>query len=108
MYRSVLMPAVLMLGLSAAVTPAAAADGRPLICGLRAEIAASLAAKFSERPVSVGLNVDGGMLEVFASKSGTFTVLLTDPTGHACVMTAGNNWESMPAPKESSVKGQRS
>lgn len=110
MYRPVLISAVLMFGLAGAAAPASGAEQptNQAVCGERQQIAESLARKYSEEPVSIGLNVDGGVLEVFASKAGTWTILLTAPNGHSCVMTAGENWESLPKSAGSKIKGQES
>jgi len=36
------------------------------------------------------------MIEVLAAESGTFTVLLTRPTGVSCLSMAGDFWETLP------------
>ncbi len=36
------------------------------------------------------------MIEVLASPSGGFTIILTQPNGLSCVMAAGENWETLP------------
>lgn len=106
MHRSVLTAAAVVFAVAGfSVSPARA--GAP-VCAERAILAESLARRYHEMPVSVGLNVDGGMLEVFASKAGTWTILLTDPNGHSCVMTAGDNWESLPPVADTKGKGQKS
>lgn len=66
------------------------------VCGERKVIMLSLEKTFSEAPVSMGLASNGAMIEVFASSSGSFTILLTRPDGVSCVMAAGENWENLP------------
>ncbi len=66
------------------------------ICGERGAIVASLEKTYSEAPVSMGLGSNGTIIEVFASPSGTFTIILTRPNGLTCVMAAGENWEDLP------------
>ncbi len=66
------------------------------ICGERGAIVASLEKTYSEAPVSMGLGSNGAIIEVFASPSGTFTIILTRPNGLTCVMAAGENWEDLP------------
>ena len=66
------------------------------ICGERGAIVASLEKTYSEAPVSMGLGSNGTIIEVFASPSGTFTIILTRPDGMTCVMAAGENWEDLP------------
>ncbi len=97
MFRFVLLGAALFLAVT--LVPAGPADSSPAICGERADIANSLSRKYSEEPVSLGVNVDGGILEVFASTGGSWTIVVTDQHGRSCVLAAGEHWESF-APKE--------
>lgn len=71
---------------------AASAVAASPACGLRADIAAQLAADWDERPVARGLTVRGDLAEVFASPSGSFTILVTRPDGRACAIAAGEIW----------------
>ncbi len=66
------------------------------MCGERDAIVASLEKIYSEAPVSMGLGSNGAIIEIFASPSGTFTIVLTRPNGLTCVMAAGENWEDLP------------
>ncbi len=66
------------------------------ICGERGAIVASLEKTYSEAPVSMGLGNNGTIIEVFASPSATFTIILTQPNGLTCVMAAGESWEDLP------------
>lgn len=63
------------------------------VCGERGEVAGKLKEKYKEAPVSMGLSNSGSVVEVFASKTGTFTIVMTHPNGIACLMAAGENWE---------------
>ena len=65
-------------------------------CDDRKAIVDKLAKTFSEAPVSMGLATNGSVIEVFASPTGTFTIILTMPSGLSCVMAAGENWEDLP------------
>jgi hypothetical protein len=38
----------------------------------------------------------GYLVEVFASSSGSWTIVLTQPGGTACLIASGNYWESAP------------
>ncbi len=44
----------------------------------------------------MGLASNGAVIEVLASPSGSFTIILTQPNGLSCVMAAGENWENLP------------
>ena len=72
-------------------TPAAAQR----VCGDRGSIAGKLEFNYSEGPVAMGLSMDGSVIEVFASNSGSFTILKTHPSGVTCVIVTGENWEGM-------------
>lgn len=76
----------------------APATARPF-CHDHAEIARQLAARYEETPISLGLQANGDLLQVFASaKSGTWTILSTSPDGRACILAAGQRWESVKPP----------
>jgi len=72
------------------------ASATPVYCGERGEVAKTLAKSYSENPTAMGLSAGGGMIEVFSSKSGTWTIVITQPTGVSCIVAAGENWESLP------------
>ena len=82
----------LLIGWSAFSPPAQA----QAMCGERRAIVATLDKTYSETPVSVGLASNGAIIEIFASPTGTFTIILTRPNGLTCVMAAGENWEDLP------------
>ncbi len=65
-------------------------------CGKRGAVLATLEKTYSEAPVSMGLASNGAIIEVLASPSGTFTIILTRPNGLSCVMAAGENWKNLP------------
>lgn len=72
-----------------------AAHAEPL-CVERKTALKSLEKTYSEAPVSIGLASNGSVIEVLASSSGSFTIILTQPNGLSCVMAAGENWENLP------------
>ena len=82
----------LLIGWSAFSSPAQA----QAMCGERHTVLANLEKIYSEAPVSIGLASNGTVIEVLASPSGSFTIILTQPNGHSCVMAAGENWENLP------------
>ena len=66
------------------------------LCVQRKTALKSLEKTFSEEPVSMGLASNGSVIEVLASPSGSFTIILTLPNGLSCVMASGENWENLP------------
>jgi predicted benzoate:H+ symporter BenE len=65
------------------------------LCGQRMDILETLKTRYHEAPISMGLAVNGGVVEVFASHIGTWTIVVTQPTGVSCVVSAGESWEDL-------------
>ncbi|MEM8871797.1 MAG: hypothetical protein AAGB10_05390 [Pseudomonadota bacterium] len=81
--------------LTAMGTNSATAQSRN--CGERTEIIQRLQDGYGESRAGAGLSTTNGIVEVFASEeSGTWTIILTLPTGKSCLVAAGNSWESGP------------
>ncbi|MCG8547479.1 MAG: hypothetical protein MJE12_25055 [Alphaproteobacteria bacterium] len=66
-------------------------------CADRAVIAKQLETVHKETQQAIGLSSGGGVMEVFTSAAGTWTVLMTFPNGKTCVVAAGEAWEHLPA-----------
>jgi hypothetical protein len=67
-------------------------------CGERADIVAQLTEKYGEARQNVGMNQNNSLVEVFASEAtGTWTILVTMPTGVSCLVAAGQNWQVVEA-----------
>ena len=66
-------------------------------CGERAKFMNKLEEVFAERPIAMGLTEKGAVLEVFASQQGSWTFLITMPSGLSCVVASGQSWESLAA-----------
>ncbi len=71
------------------------------VCGERIALVEKLKAGFNEAPRSMGLANNGHMVEVFASPKGSWTIIVTQPNGLACLLAAGENWEDLPRKKKS-------
>ena len=74
------------------VTPAFAQAA----CGDRTPLARQLETAHKEVQQAIGLSSDGRVIEVFASASGSWTVLMTSPNGLTCVVATGEAWEQLP------------
>ena len=70
------------------------------ICGTRDAALAYLARQYGERPRAIGLAANGQVVEVLASQSGSWTMLVTRPDGLACVVASGEAWETLPKTAE--------
>ena len=78
----------LLIGLASSATPVHAQN-----CATRDLIVGHLETKFDEKLTARGLQTAQSMLEVWVSdESGTFTVILTNPSGVSCIVAAGTNW----------------
>lgn len=93
-----LMALSLIAGVAAVTASTfAQADEESVGCHQPREIARLLSTDFSERPVAYGLQQDGTLMQIFASKTGeTWTVVLTTPTGLSCIVAEGTRWENLP------------
>ena len=95
----------LILSTSAVISGAFAAplaaetESRParMPCHDAVEIAKQLSRKYDEAPVAFGLQTNGNLLQIYASKgTGTWTVVSTTPAGVSCIVAAGKSWENLP------------
>ncbi len=96
-----LLFAVLLLCLVIAWASPAVAQ---TVCGERAKFIEMLGTKYLEQPVSMGLTSSGAVIEVLTSPTGTWSILLTYPTGLTCMVATGEKWEALPV----SVPGELS
>ncbi|MBT3361919.1 MAG: hypothetical protein HN403_20025 [Rhodospirillales bacterium] len=75
------------------------ASAQVAACGDRGSIAEKLDDGYSELPVAMGLSANGSVVEVFASMTGTFTIIVTQPDGMSCILVTGESWEGIGAMK---------
>jgi hypothetical protein len=80
------------LGLSAELAAAQS------VCGQRKDIIATLDKSYAESRRAVGLvGQDGkGVIELFVSDKGTWTMLVTSARGNTCIIAAGLGWQGVP------------
>lgn len=78
------------LALALFVTPAQAM----MVCGERADIVGALLQGHDEQPVADGLAGSGGVVELFLSPNGSWTLIMTLPQGKTCLLSSGTNWET--------------
>src|SRR5689334_2888642 len=77
--------ATIMLGM----IPTATADP----CGQRADLAQFLEQRYGETIRATGITGRGALIEIYASEKGTWTMVLTLPSGPSCVLGDGTDWE---------------
>ena len=51
--------------------------------------------KYGETQVGMGFVSPTDIIEVYVSKRGSFTVLVTKPNGKTCLVAAGRGWEDI-------------
>jgi hypothetical protein len=88
-----LIACVAALTLSAGTKPA---EAQRVLCKDRGEIVKILSNRFNETQRSFGLQNDSRVLELYASPDGSWTALLTMPSGKSCVIAAGEAWTTLP------------
>ena len=92
-----ILTAGLLFGMAATAPPAYASN-----CALRTDVVDRLQSKYSESLTAGGLQGTNNvqtMVEVWASeKTGTFTVILTNPQGISCVVATGTDFFKREAP----------
>lgn len=69
------------------------------LCGKRGDFVKALTDKYQESGKALGITGQVNLVEVFASKAGTWTILVTTPEGRTCIIAAGNSWEDLPPAK---------
>jgi hypothetical protein len=81
-----------------AMLAAPAAATNMSFCGERTKIVEVLNSKYQEARLSGGIiGQDGsGVMELFVSKKGTWTMLATMAKGQTCIVAAGQSWADMP------------
>ena len=85
----------ILLGILFVIYPFSPATAQQA-CGKRDTFMVKLEENFAERPIAMGLTDKGSVLEVFASKSGSWTFLVTMPNGMTCVVASGQRWVNLP------------
>ena len=72
-------------------------------CRQHEQMVAELKREYNETVSSLGLNSKGVVIEILVSPTGTFTIILTRPTGLSCVIAEGNSWEKVDPPLDNPV-----
>lgn len=92
---AVLAASALVTPASALVTPASA----QVLCGSREALIATLnSEKYQESRRAFGIvgQSGAGVMELFVSKAGTWTLLMTYAKDATCIVAAGYAWEATP------------
>ena len=63
-------------------------------CAERSVIVQKLAAEFKENPTAMGMDSGGRIIELFLSRTGSFTILVSYPNGQSCILATGQRWQT--------------
>ncbi len=67
-------------------------------CIDRDDAVEQLSKQYGEKVAARGLTQNGkAMFELLVSKSGSWTVLVSDPAGRSCIVANGEDWQRLPA-----------
>ena len=73
-----------------------AGEAAAMQCANHDNMAKALTGKFKETRRAMGLVNSTGVMEVFMSPQGTWTVVVTDTRGIACIAASGDGWQDVP------------
>ena len=64
-------------------------------CGPREGFVKALKDKYQESSEGMGFSGEANVVEVFSSKTGTWTIIVTTPNGTSCIIAAGQGWKKL-------------
>jgi len=77
-------------------SPALAQTAPNTNCAPRQAVVERLGARYGESRQSIGIGSNNSVVEVFAStETGTWTIVVTMPTGVSCLVAAGQAFEAV-------------
>ena len=87
--------ALAVLSAAMAVGFGAAASAVEIQCAKHQQMVGLLTKKFSEAPLAMGTVNQDRFMQLFVSKAGSWTIIVTKADGEACILAAGENWERL-------------
>lgn len=73
-----------------------AGEAAAMQCANHDNMAKTLTGKFKETRRAMGVVNSTAVMEVFMSPQGTWTVVVTDTRGIACIAASGDEWQDVP------------
>ena len=64
-------------------------------CAVRSTLVGQLAETYSETRKGMGMTGTNAVVELFVSEAGTWTVIVTMPSGMTCLVASGAGWETL-------------
>ncbi len=86
-FQKIIAALLLMFFLTSAV------HAQVMVCGKHDDFAKGLLKQYGEEVRGMGITSTGALIELYASISGTWTVLITTPSGRACIAAEGSDFE---------------
>ncbi|WP_339853358.1 hypothetical protein [uncultured Nisaea sp.] len=83
--------AAIVAGIVSFVAPASAID--PRLCTQHGDLVNQLGKKYGEAVSASGFDGAGNFVQIFSSKTGSWTIAISTPGGQTCVISAGNDWQ---------------
>ncbi len=81
--------------LAAGFVCAASAAHAQSVCHQYAQFVTELGRKYLEAPIAYGLTSTNQVIEVLASGSGSWTMIITSTDGTTCAVAAGESWSKV-------------
>lgn len=69
------------------------------VCSERKKFTSFLTKTYKEQQKAVGLVSDTGLMEIYVSEEGTWSIIMTGRKGISCLIAAGDNWKGLKKPK---------
>ena len=67
----------------------------PWACVERKALIKDFAERYQEVPSAIGVTSDGNLAEVLTSKSGNWTLVISNPKDQTCVVASGSGWRTL-------------
>ena len=61
-------------------------------CAKRSTVVSALKKDYKEVQQAIGLSNGGGLIEIFVSPRGSFSITITNPSQITCIISAGEHW----------------
>jgi len=88
--------AVLPVQAFAEMAPANTGSTLQAACAPHDALVAQLNGRYAEKLTSLGLSVNGHIMQVYAAADGqSWTIVSTNPAGVSCILASGHHWQGV-------------
>lgn len=85
----------LLIGLLLSLAWHATANAQGVGCGKHDTIVAALKSNYQEERRAIALAATAGVVELYVSPAGTWSMVVTTPNGITCIAAAGKAWQAL-------------